>query len=269
MSSAPAVPRRGLPRATLALAPLALAACSHGGGDVATISAPQGRLWGARFAPTGNVISMAYSDEDKIGTIDLDSGSLRELTPGGSYLTGTAWSPSGDLIYFNAIDGITAITTAVASTRPVNRSLATLGIDVSPDGGRLAYGVNGGNARIYDLASERETTLARRCDAIRFAPSGDRVACVSGGALVIIELATGGETAIVEEGLPLIAGCDWYRDGQALLVTTRNGVEQITLAGDSHLVFGAFAAVAVDLSPDESSIVIGVNGSPDLTLLRL
>src|SRR4051812_30853643 len=122
---------------------LVLAACGgHGGGDVGTISSPQGHLWGARLSPTAHVISVAYGNEDKIGTIDLDAGSLRELSAGGTYLTGTAWSPAGDFIYYNGVDGIGRISNDIAQNTMINTSLATLGIDVSPDGTQLAYGVN-------------------------------------------------------------------------------------------------------------------------------
>ncbi|HVV85539.1 MAG TPA: WD40 repeat domain-containing protein [Kofleriaceae bacterium] len=257
-------------RAWILLAGLAgLGACGHGGGDIATISTPAGRLWGARFAPSGDVLSVAYGDEDKIGSIDLDSGSLRELTAGGSYLTATAWSPSGDAIYFDGNDGIIRIQNDIASTTMVNQSLATFGIDVSPDGSRLAYGVNGSNARIYDLAAQQETALGRPCQAIRFAPDGNQVACITGGALVTISLASGAETTIIDSGLPAIAGVDWYKDGQTLLFTSTKGIESISLAGERHLIEEAFGAVEVDLSADEGSIVYGVNGADALTLVRL
>ena len=249
----------------------ALAGCGdHGGGDIATISAPQGRLWGARFAPAGDVIAIAFGDEDKIGTIDLEAGTLRELTGGGSYLTGTAWSPSGDAIYFNGTAGIVRISTDIGATSPVNDAFASLGLDVSADGARMAYGINGGNARVYTIATDVETTLARPCQAIRFAPDGARVACISGGALLVIDLATGAETTVIERDLPFIAGVDWYGDGTRLLFTSSDGVERIGVDGeDRHLVHGAFAAVEVDLAADEQSIVYGVNGQDALTLLRL
>ena len=257
-------------RILLTVAPLALAACGDHGGDVGTITAPQGRLWGARFSPSGGVLSVAYGDEDKLGTITLDTLTLRELTPGGSYLTGTAWSPSGDAIYFNGTDGIVMIDTDIGSTSMVNASFATMGVDVSPDGTRLAYGVNGGDARIYTLATQEECALARPCQAIRFAPSGNEVACLSGGALVTIALATGAETTIIDADLPFIGAVDWYSDGQALVVTTSKGIERVARAGgDTHLLFSSFAAVEVDLSPDDGDLVIGVNGQPDLQLVHL
>lgn len=247
---------------------IALAACGDGSGDIGSIATPQGRLWGARFAPDGDVLALAYGDENKIGTIDLDARTLRELTPGGTYLTGTAWSPAGDLIYFNGADGIGRITRDIGQTTMVNGAFATLGIDVSPDGTRLAYGVNGGNARVYTLAGGTERALDRPCQAIRFAPFGDRVACISGGELVLIELATEAVTVLVDHDVPFIAGLDWYKDGQSLLFTSTDGIERVTLTGERDLIHGAFAAIEVDLSADERSMVIGINGHDDLTLVR-
>ena len=256
----------------LALAALVTAAgCDdHGAGDVGQIRAPQGALWGARFSPDGGLLSMAYGDEEKIGTIDLDTGDFRELTAGGSYLTGTAWSTDGAFIYYNGADGLGRISSDLGQVTMVNSSFATMGVDVSPDGKRLAYGINGSSAQLYDLTAQTETALARRCDAIRFAPSGDRVACISGGALLVIELATGAETVVIEEGVPFIAGVDWYASGQQLLFTSEDGVERIGLDGeDRHLVHGAFAAIEVDLAPTEDAIVFRQNGDLALTLIRL
>ena len=256
--------------AAVALA-VATAACGdgHGGGDVGTISAPQGRLWGARFAPDGTHLSVAYGESDKIGVLDLDSLTLRELAEGGSYLTGTAWTTNGDTIYYNGADGVFSIASEVGLPVMVNDGFATTGIDVAADGRKLAYGVNGGNARIYTIATRMETALARRCQAIRFAPSGTAVACISDGALLVIDIATGAETPIVAFDVPFIAGVDWYPDGQQLLYTSSRGIERVTLAGETTLIHSSFAAIDVDLAPDESAIVFGVNGQPALTLLQL
>lgn len=254
-----------------ALAVLALGACDdHGTGDIGRIEVPQGRLWGARFDPGGQVLSFAYGDEEKIGTLDIDEGTFRELTPGASYLTGTAWSADGAFIYYNGADGIGRISSDIGQVTMVNSSFATLGVDASPDGTRLAYGINGSDARIYDIATRVERPLDRPCQAIRFNPAGDKVACISGGALIVIELATDLETVVIEEGLPFIAGVDWYRDGQELLFTGEDGIERIRLDGtEHHLVHGAFAAIEVDLSQNEDAIVFGQNGDDALTLLKL
>ena len=105
----PGARRWGAAAAIVATA-LALAACGGHDNDSGSISIAGGRLWGARFAPDGTTLAVAYGPDDKIGTIDLDSGNLSEVTSGASYLTGTAWSPSGDAIYFNGTAGRTAET---------------------------------------------------------------------------------------------------------------------------------------------------------------
>ena len=63
-----------------------------------------------------------------------------------------------------------------------------------------------------------------------------------------------------------VAGIDL---GVASLVTTSDGIERVTLDGETDLIHNARSAIEVDLAPDESAIIFGVNGQPDLTLLRL
>ena len=254
--------------ALVVIASGAMAGCDTHRNDSGLISVPGGRLWGARFSPAGDTLAVAYGPDDKIGTIDLGSSSLREVTAGASYLTGTAWSAAGDAIYYTGTAGVYRVEPGGPAPTMVNDAFASLGVDVSPDGALLAYGINGSDARIYTVATMSERALDRPCQAIRFAPSGDRVACISGGALVNIELASGTVTPIVAAGLPFIAGVDWYSDGQRLVFTSTQGIETVTLAGERKVLAPAFAAVEVDLAPDDSAIVYGVNGANGLTLIR-
>ena len=254
--------------ALVVIAAGAMAGCDSHTNDSGLISVPGGRLWGARFAPGAVTLAVAYGPDDKIGTIDLGSSSLREVTGGASYLTGTAWSAAGDAIYYTGTAGVYRVEPGGPAPTMVNDAFASLGVDVSPDGALLAYGINGSDARIYTLATMSERALDRPCQAIRFAPSGDKVACISAGALVIIDLTSGAVTPIVAAGLPFIAGVDWYSDGQRLVFTSSQGIETVTLAGERKVLIPAFAAVEVDLAPDDSAIVYAVNGADGLTLVR-
>ena len=94
------------------------------------------------------------------------------------------------------------------------------------------------------------------------------MACISGGALVVIDLATDVATPVVASGVPFIAGLDWYADGQRLVFTSDRGLESVTLAGQRDLVRSAFAAIEVDLAPDDGALIYGVNGDDALTLIR-
>ncbi len=246
----------------------AIVGCDSHRNDSGVISVPGGRLWGARFSPDGDTLAVAYGPDDKIGTIDLGASSLREVTGGASYLTGTAWSAAGDAIFYTGTAGVYRVEPGGPAPTMVNDAFASLGVDVSPDGALLAYGINSSDARIYTLATMTERALDRPCQAIRFAPSGDRVACISGGALVILELATGTATTVVARGLPFIAGVDWYSDGQKLAFTSTQGIETVTLAGERKVLAPAFAAIDVDLAADDSAVVYGVNGQDGLTLIR-
>lgn len=250
------------------LVALALGACG-GGNDSDTIQVPEGRLWGARFSPDGTALAVAFGSDDRIGVYDRASGTLTELATGTTYLTGTAWSASGDTIYFDGTVGVRSVPRAGGAVTDVNAAFASMNVDLSPDGTRLAYGVNGDLAAVYTIATDSETLLDRRCQAIRFAPDGQRVACVSSGALVVIELASGTATTVLPTGVPFIAGVDWYNDGQRLLVTTEDGIEAVTLAGERRMVVDAFAAVELDLSPDERELVYRQNGHDDLTIVGL
>jgi Tol biopolymer transport system component len=247
---------------------LTCAAC--GGDDTGrNLSVAEGALWGARFSPDGRTLAVAYGDMDKIGTLDVDTGALTERAGGGSYLTGTAWSAAGDAFYFSGDAGISRVSLAGGAATMVADAFAALSLDLSPDGTRFAYGVNGGNARIYTIATNTERALDRPCEAIRFAPSGDRVACISRGALLTIDLATDAATIVVASDVPFIAGLDWFADGQRLVFTSNRGIETVTLAGARTVVTDAFAAIEVDLSADDRTLVYQQNGTPELTLLSL
>ncbi|MEZ4400093.1 MAG: WD40 repeat domain-containing protein [Kofleriaceae bacterium] len=246
-----------------------VAACGGAGGDGRTIEVPEGRLWGARFSPDGATLAVAFGADDRIGTVDVGAGVLTERATGGSYLTGTAWTADGARIYYTGGAGVFAVDLAGGAPVMVNDAFAALGLDLSPDGTRLAYGTNGSSARVYDLGAGTEAALDRPCQAIRFAPDGARVACVSGGALVTLDLATGAATTVVADGLPFIVGLDWFADGQRLVVTTDAGLEEITLAGRRTVLVDAFAAIEVDLSADDRQAVYLTNGAPGLTLVDL
>jgi DNA-binding beta-propeller fold protein YncE len=247
---------------------IAVGACG-GDGTSHTVSASQGRLGGARYSPDGTHLAVVFGSDDKIGSYDLASSTLTELTGGGSYLTGTAWSAAGDTIYYDGTAGIFRIAASGGTATMVNNAFASLGVDLSPDGTRLVYGTNGSAARLYTIATNTETALARPCQAVRFAPSGTIVACISGGALVTIDLATSAETTVIADGLPFIAGLDWYADGQRLIFTSDSGIDAVTVAGARSHLIDAFAAIDLDLAPDDSEVVYGINGQSDLTITGL
>lgn len=245
-----------------------LAACGGSdGGDVRTLTA-SGPLWGARFSPDGTTLAVAFGPDDQIGTIAVATGALTEVATGGNYLTGTAWSAAGDAIYYNGGGGVFRVAPGSAATL-VNDAFASMNVDLSRDGTRLAYGINGTDAELYTIATATTTVLGRPCQAIRFSPSGTEVACISGGALVTIDLATSVATPIVADGVSFIAGLDWYADGQRLVFTSDDGLEAVTRAGARTLLLDTFAAIEVDLSPDEKSLVFATNGSADLSILSL
>ena len=245
-----------------------LAACGgDGGGDVRTISA-SGPLWGARFSPDGATLAVAFGPDDKIGTLDVATGAITELATNGNYLTGTAWTAAGDAIYYNGGGGVFRVAPGVAATM-VNDAFASMNVDLSPDGTRLAYGINGANAEIYTLATATTSVLDHRCEAIRFAPVVDEVACISGGSLLAINLSSRVATTIIADGVSFIAGVDWYADGERLVFTSDDGIERVTRGGDRSLLHDAFATIELDLSPDEHSLVYVTNGSGDLSILKL
>jgi Tol biopolymer transport system component len=247
---------------------LFLGACGGdgGGGDVRTVHA-SGPLWGARFSPDGSRLAVAFGPDDKLGTIDLASGALTEVADNTSYLTGTSWSAAGDAIVYDGSGGIYRVAPGAAPVQ-LTDAFASMGVDLSPDGTRVAYGVNGTDAELYTIATDTTTPLGRPCQAIRFSPSGTSVGCISGG-LFVIDLATMAETTVLADGLPFIAGLDWYADGQRLVVTSDDGLEAVTLAGARSVLLDTFAAVEVDLAPDEQSLVFATNGSADLSILDL
>ena len=111
---------------------------------------------------------------------DVDTGATLTVTAVSGATNGTVALAGTTITFtptanFNGTAGIVRISTDIGATTPVNDAFASLGLDVSADGARMAYGINGGNARVYTIATDTETTLARPCQAIRFAPDGSRV----------------------------------------------------------------------------------------------
>lgn len=251
----------------------ALAACGGddgAGGDVRTVHA-SGALWGARFSPDGSRLAVAFGPDDKLGTIDLASGALTELADNTSYLTGTAWAADGSGVYYNGSGGVYLVHPGDALPEQVNDAFASLGLDAAfgAAGARLVYGINGTDAELYDVATQTPRGLGRSCQAVRFAPDGRELACVSNGDLVLIDATTLAAGAPVVSGLPFIVGLDWYADGQHLVVTTDAGLERIGRDGSRGVLVDTFAAIEVDLAPDDKSVVFATNGSPDLSIVSL
>lgn len=244
---------------------LLAAACGGDDGDSRSISVDGERLWGARFSPDGARLAVAFGDDDKLGVIDLATGALTEVADNTSYLTGTAWAANGDIVY-DGSGGVYRVTPGGAPVE-LTDAFASMNVDLSPDGTRLAYGVNGSDAELYTIATDTTTSLGVDCDAVRFSPVADEVACMTGSELVLVDLATLATTPVVTTGISFIAGVDWYADGQALVFTSDDGIERVTRAGARTRLADAFAAIELDLAPDDKSLVYLTNGSADLSLL--
>lgn len=244
-----------------------------GGGSVRALTFPAGVRGGSpRFSPDGSLL--AYLREEAsvyaVAVMSPTGTDSRTLASDGSYLTAMAWTANGSEIVYYADTTIRAVPAAGGAGRQVVAAFAALDPDLSPDGSRLAYGINGGNLTLADLRTTPpvETDLGVPASSPRFSPDGATLAFYGNGKLSLMNLATRAVTDVLDSSNDF-GGVDWFSDGLRLLAGTDRGIEIVILGPPVRrtLVEDVFALMHVDLSPDERSVAYGVNGAAELYLL--
>lgn len=230
-----------------------------GGGEEFVVEVAGEDLATFRIAPSGEALAVVYGTEERIGLVTIDDPTLIDVAPGATYLTGIAWLDVGTLL-FSGDGGIFQVGVDGEGLVSIDDAFAATGLDVSPDGTTLAYGVNGGDGVLLTLADSSARTLPTRCAVARFSPDGDTLACDAQGELVLIDVATLEPTTLVT-GLDFFAPLDWFADGERLAFASSDGIEEVVVAtGERRRVHDAFAVIDLDLSADDGVLLYRQNG---------
>lgn len=227
-----------------------------------------------RSSPAGDTIAFIQSstmgDASDLSVMDKAGNGRKALAPAGTYLASPAWTPDGKQIYFASEEGISLVSADGGAASVVVTDFATMDPDVSPDGKSLVYAINGGTLKLVDLADPTSPKdLGQSGTSCRFSPDGQSIAFESGGKINILEVSSGAVTEVLDADTYL-ASVDWFPDGQRLAITSKKGIEIVTL-GESPartLVRDEFAAKNLDLSADGKAILYAINGSSNIFVLE-
>jgi len=225
-----------------------------------------------RFSPDSATIAFIRTPmgaPEEIARMSTVGGEQKSLAPAGTYLAAPAWAPDGKQLYFASDPGISAVSPDGGAATVVVDDFATMDPDVSPDGKSIVYGLNGSTMQLVDLANPTmPKDLGQSGTSPRFSPDGLSIAYQSSDKIMIMTLATGAVTEVVDAGTYL-ATVDWFADGARLLITSDMGIEIVTLGATPTraLIRDEFASTDVDLSPDQKSLAYSINGSKNIFVM--
>lgn len=258
---------------------LGLAGCgSSGTGDPSgsepvEITFESGAGDAPRFSPDGSQIAFIKSDlkgGNDLTVMTKSGDQPTTIAPSQGYPSGAAWSPDGKQIYFSSSGGISVVAASGGMPTLVADDFAASVPDVSPDGKTLVYTSNGSTSTLVDLANPTmPKTLDIVATTLRFSPDGKTLAFVdSEDKVKLMDVASSQVTDVVDAGTYL-ASLAWFSDGKRLAITSKEGIEIVTLGTtpSRSLVRDEFAATSLDLSPDGKTIAYIVNGSTSIYLL--
>jgi WD40 repeat protein len=227
-----------------------------------------GQLWGARVwdaspAGRGEVLTLPGPESGAVPPAIA-------FTPDGRRLVASS-GPAGTVRVWNAETGAQLLAIhAPARGDPATRGV--IGIDVSPDGSRIATAGGDGSARVYDAESGEELLVVRgrHCASRRncavnravFSPDGTKIATTGADATVRIMTAdTGRELRVLRAHGPVGSGTysvEWSADGKRLLSFGKSGA-RVWDVGSGQLLARTKDApgpgVAAAWSPDGTQIL--------------
>jgi Tol biopolymer transport system component len=229
----------------------------------------------ARFSPDGKTFAYVTTatgttDSSSLAVMTVAGEERKTLAPADGFLAGPAWAPDGKQIYFGSGDGISVVAASGGTPTLAVDDFATLDPDVSPDGKRLVYAINGGTLQLVDLT---DPTMAKDLTvhgtSPRFSPDGKTIAFQSDEMIQLMDLETFMVKDVSIDGGTYLASVDWFPDGKRLGITSDKGIEIVTLDSPPtrKMVHEEFAAKDIDVSPDGKSIAYGVNGSKNIFVL--
>ncbi len=200
----------------------------------------EARVWDVSPAGRGEVLTLP-------GPLSGPVAPAIAFTPDGRRLVASS-GPAGTVRIWSAETGAELLTLDrdARSDAPVR---GVDGIDVSPDGSRIATASADGSARVYDAASGDEllAVRGRHCFAprtcavngIAFSPDGTRIATTgSDGTARIMNADTGRELRVFPGRRPIGTGTysvEWSADGKRLLAFGKSGARIWDVASGRQL----------------------------------
>jgi Tol biopolymer transport system component len=252
---------------------------SNGNNEPATVTdiLPDGydAVEAGRFSPDGSRLAMVATPpgDDAIAeliTTDLTGGDVEVLVSEGlSYLTTIAWMPDGESVVYGGGGGIMEVERDGSSPTLRVDSFAVESVDLSADGRLVSWSVNGGTS----VTTAPVSAEPRSTDEHIFGPDGDmprfgadgQIAYISADG-VVVSAPNGDDAQTYEAATNFYSNPAWQDDGTVVVITDF-GLTAIDLAtGESTDVHEQFAAIGLDVSPDGSMFVVGVNGQKSLRL---
>jgi len=253
-----------------------------GGGGIrkATLSLPDNpRLVNPRFSQDGARIAFTRlgsgGDPDAVVLMDATGGNVTVLNESASYLTGYDFSADGQTLLYSGSGIYTVPVDGGTPTQVLNSfdGFASYGPDLSPDGTKLIFGVNGSTLKLVDLSQSPPvlTSLPMRGNSPRFSPDGQTIVYADTEASMIRLMNADGTNVrdVVASG-GFFASVDWMSDGQRIVATTDVAMELITLGTQPlqrRTLEKGFAVLDLDVSPDDKKVVYTVNGQLPLYVL--
>ena len=227
------------------------------------------RVWDVSAAGRGEVLTLPGPGSGPVPPAIA-------FTPDGRRLVASS-GPAGTVRVWNVETGAQLL--VIQGAGGDASASGVIGIDVSPDGSRLATAGADGSARVYDAKSGKELLAVRgrhcvgkgSCAVNRavFSPDGTKIATTGADATVRIMAAdTGRELKVLRGGGPVGSGTysvEWSKDGKRLLAFGKNGARIWDVASGRSLVRTDDApgpGVSAAWSPDETQILTEGGAGP-------
>lgn len=247
-----------------------------GGGSADDLRVSGYALSGPSFSPDGSMLAFAAlsSSDDAVEEIAIaqrDGSGFTVLATADTYLANTAFTPDGAYVVYTADGGLYRVPVAGGDSELLVDAFASISPDVSPDGSRLVYGVNG--SYIWTAPVEPDATAEVLGDASgsspKFSPDGQRIAYFSGDDIRVIDVTGENDTLVLEAANDFLGSLDWLSDTEIVFVGS-DSIDSIDIVTGERIAHrDEFVALDLAASADGSAVAYASNPASSLTVLAI